>query len=175
MVTAARTSTGQLTLTTWEVTAAKQLVRRDDASAGAISKLAIAPVRVASNKELIITAVRDGSGNLKLLAWEITATGQILSRGNVTGGAITDVAIGADGSHQLVTAVRDSGGNLKLIAWELSLGGAFEREGEIAAGPATHVALTGSFTSSGRKLALPALRDNAGELRLISVQTNLTP
>lgn len=175
VVTAARNSAGNLVLTTWEVTAAKQLIRRDDASAGAISKLAMSAVRVAFNKELIVTAVRDGNNNLKLLAWEITSTGQIIPRGDVTGGAITDVAIAADGSHQLVTAVRDSGGNLKLIAWEVSLTGTFEREGEIAAGAATHVALTSSFTSSGRKFALPALRDSAGDLRLISVQTNLTP
>jgi hypothetical protein len=175
VVTAARNNAGDLVLTTWEVTAGKQLIRRDDAVAGPVSDLALATVRVAFNKELVVTAVRNGSGNFELIAWEITSTGQIVRRGEAGGGAISDIAVAADGTAQLVSAIRDSGGDLKLIAYEVSATGQFVREGEAAAGAVNSVALTGSFASSGRKFAVPAMRDSAGDLRLISWQTNLTP
>jgi hypothetical protein len=43
------------------------ITRQGDASAGAISLVAI--TRAGTNR--VVTAVRDGSGNLKLIAWEI--------------------------------------------------------------------------------------------------------
>jgi hypothetical protein len=192
VVTAARNAAGHLVLTSWEVTQAKQFIRRDDDEAGGVSALALATVTVNEfGHELVIAAVRDDEGELQLIAWQVSPTGQLVRRGEVQAGEISDLAIATDGTRQqVITAVRDTGGDLKLIAWEVSSSGEFVREGEASAGAIQTVgcgdpnapadsghslALTSSFTSSGRRFAMPAMCDGAGAQRLISWQTNLTP
>lgn len=174
VVTAARTSTGELMVTTWELTAAMDFIRRDDAFGDQVTDIALAPVLGLFGSARIVTAVRTSGGNLKLNAWQISGGGVITAQGSASGGAISEVAIGASNQYHAVTAVRDSSGNLKLIAWELSNAGNFEREGELRGGAATNLALTRAFTVGGKQFVLPMVEDSAGELRVLAVQTNLT-
>lgn len=175
VVTAARNGDGNLAITTWEITSDKQVIRRDDDLAGAISQVALTTVREDFGRQVVIAAVRNGDGDLELIAWDVSATGQLTRRGEVHGGAIASVAVASDGAQEIISAVREGSGQLKLIAWQVSSSGEFVREGEASAGEVSAVALSGSFSSGGKRFAMPAMRDDAGALRLISWQTNLTP
>ncbi|MBI2856955.1 MAG: hypothetical protein HYX95_01425 [Chloroflexi bacterium] len=84
--------------------------------AGAISQVAAAS-RVGDN---VVTAVRDGEGELKLISWHAGADGTITRTGDSgsQAGEVTEVTAANIGGN-LVTAVRDSAGRLKLITWAI--------------------------------------------------------
>jgi hypothetical protein len=84
----------------------------------------------------IVTAVRDGSGNLANIAWSINSEGNIRRQGEARAGEISLVSAIAlqRPSGQLVTAVRDGSGNLAIIAWSVDSEGNIRRQGEARAG-----------------------------------------
>ncbi len=175
VVAAYRDAAGDLGIKVFQVKQGLQLVTRGTAGAGAISLVAATTVQVSASKQYIVTAVRDSGGELKLITWDVSAAGQPVRRGDATAGAISEVVIAVDGNSSVVTAVRDSGGNLKLIAWEVTASGDVIRRGDAQAGDASQIALSPTFTSSGRKFMVPALRGGDGYLRVITWQINLTP
>ncbi len=126
VVTAVRDGDGNLKLISWWVSedSAQTITRKDDSSDGPIggvsSKLAITRVGTPFHSDRLITSSRDGSGNLKLIAWDVASDGQITRQGDASAGAIGDLAANRVWSNYLVTAVRTASGNLKLIAWKHS-------------------------------------------------------
>ena len=88
--------------------------------AGAISEISIA---VSGSR--IVTAMRDGGGNLKLITWDIGTDGSISRRGTAAAGAISKISIARVDSSRVVTAMRDGGGNLRLITWDIGIDGFF--------------------------------------------------
>jgi hypothetical protein len=77
-----------------------------------------------SLNEMVITAVRDGSGNLKLITWRISSDGKSITRLRDSGqeaGAVSLVDIALAGNKGFITAVRDSVGRLKLIGWHVDI------------------------------------------------------
>lgn len=161
-----------LTLLIQPATAAgQQLDRQGDYTAGSIySGMATATV----NQGLMVTAVRlDTTGNLKLIAWEVSGNGlgttsggeEIVRKGSVElPGFVTSVAVVNMGNHRVVTAVRNDDGNLHLILWQLSQDGLqIEKLDEHVAGGVTEISLAFLTTSQ----FVTAVRLTNNKLKLI--------
>jgi hypothetical protein len=117
VVTPVRTASGNLRLISWNVTNAggATITRLGDSrdQAGEVSLIA-----ASVNQNIILTAVRAGDGNLKLIAWRISQDGKTIERRGDSGnqaGAVSEIALAGN-----VTAVRAADGTLKLIAWRVS-------------------------------------------------------
>jgi hypothetical protein len=135
------------------------IVRRDSATAGSISKLAV--TRVQDN--LLVTAVRDDAGKLKVIVWKADGP-TIVRKDDHVGDAITDVAITRLGHERVVTASRKSDGTLQLIAWEVTPSGDISKFDTAKAGEVGEVAVQGLTTN----LVATAVTDAAGDLKIIS-------
>jgi hypothetical protein len=151
-----------------------QLIRQGDAAAGAVTAISLATFY----KGIAVTAVRDGSGNLKLIAWQVSKDTQgqqaggahVIRKGDAAWGAISKVAITAIddliGNYTAITAVRDGSDHLKIIAWKVASDGSkITRKGEAAAGSISDVAI-GELTTN---LFVTVVR-TGGDLKLIAWQ-----
>jgi hypothetical protein len=136
-----------------------------EATAGEASSVAVA----AFDDAEVLTACRDGSGNLLLIGWltppgEFTITRAADSAGQA--GEISEVALAVLG-RRAVTAVRDGGGNLLMLSWEVPAGlGSITRawpEGTHA-GEVSAIAMA----TLGTDLLITAVRNGSGNLELIS-------
>jgi len=146
------------------------LGRRNDSAnlAGGVSE--IASGRGAQNGR-IITAVRTGSGRLRLISWQAGAAGPIsrlADSGNLAGDA-SSIDITRAGSR-MVTACRTASGDLKLISWNVASSGAISRRGDSGsqAGAATAI----KIVAVSNTLLVTACRTGSGILRLISWRLN---
>lgn len=73
----------------------------------------------------IVTSVRDGDGDLKLIVWRVTATGGLSRLGDSAeqAGEASIIRSTLDPFGRVVTSVRDGSGKLKLISWGISANG----------------------------------------------------
>ena len=113
-------------------------------TAGSISEVDIAQVRAGR----VATAVRDGSGDLKVIVWDIENIGtEIARRGSGSAGGVGKIAVCSLGLNMLATAVSDAGNELKVILWRVEEDGDVTRlesasvNGEIKGVAASFVAL----------------------------------
>ena len=67
------------------------------------------------NAARVITAVGDGAGRLKLIAWD--AIDDVVRLGDVRAGPVGLLSVVALGSDWLVTPVKTAEGTMKVIAW----------------------------------------------------------
>src|SRR5215469_14726837 len=91
-------------------------------SAGSISRTSIAYL---GTPGWVVTAVRNGGGDLEVIVWQDTATA-IVRKGSATAGVIQEVAVAAAPTglpNSVVTAVVNSTGNLELIEWVVDSSG----------------------------------------------------
>jgi hypothetical protein len=180
IVTAVRTAGGNLKLITWKVSFdALKIERKSEANAGKISEVALhGDYGVDGFTYGLVTAVRDGSQNLKLISWEVkkSSPNEIERVADASAGEISHVAttrVGGGGTSNLpqrhITAVRDGSGELKLIAWNVSLSsGIIEREGDASAGAISEIDICpvwGNFM-------VTAVRNGSGKLELIAWEHN---
>src|SRR5262245_12163911 len=117
---------GNLALKNWEIDQFGALhVRGDTATqgngAGQATNLAIRPLL----NGRVLTAVRTGSGMLKLIVWRIRQDGKIerLGDSGSQGEAASVISLAAIPGDRVVTAIRDSGNNLRLVSWHVSADG----------------------------------------------------
>jgi hypothetical protein len=85
--------------------------------AGEVNAIAID----AFNDSEILTAVKNGSGNLELIAWRCAPTDTEVTRVCDSGsqaGSIAEVALSVIG-RTAITAVRNGRGNLFMILWDV--------------------------------------------------------
>lgn len=133
--------------------------------AGEVSAIAID----AFNDSEILTAVRNGSGNLELIAWRCAPTDTDVTRVSDSGsqaGAIGEVALSVVG-RTAVTAVRNGSGRLLMVLWDVPPGlGSVTRtwDSGTTAGEATRIAMA----QLPSNLIVTAVRDGSGHLELIS-------
>lgn len=172
IVSATTGSDNTLKLIAWGFDpASKTFTRRGDASAGAIQgelRIVRAPL---GGRDLVVTGMRSNDGNLRLIAWDVSAGGQIVRKGTASAGAVSlvDLAVGR-GGHVIAT-VR-TGGNLRMIAFKVHANGEIERVGTDGAGAISRI--TSSYINrSGRDFLLTAVRDGENKLRVISWEVNL--
>ena len=100
----------------------------DMPATGAVSEIALSDARGYK-----ITAVRDGSGKLKLISWDYSPVLDKINRAHDSGNqgevASRIAATGVTGFF-VVTAYRTGAGRLKLISWGVALNGAIEKLGD---------------------------------------------
>lgn len=122
----------------------------------------------------LVTAVKDGSGNLKLISWSIG--GNQIRRLNAEGASagavsrISSVRVGKSDSGRMVTAVRDGGNNLKLILWNTGFNGTITRSPGRAgqAGEVTRIAAAAPPANAANvNRVVTAVRDGSGNLKVI--------
>lgn len=120
---------------------------------------------VAENQ--IVTGVKSGNGNLKLIAWSIAENGTFTRQGEATAGAIKAVQLASPAEGHVLAAVQQTDNKLKLIAYRVTEDGQLTRvadrlRGEMSAlriatvpdlrggsDPSETVAVTTFWTESG--------------------------
>jgi hypothetical protein len=101
------------------------VVRKGDGTAGNVGKIEI----ITLGNSRLVTAISDSDLNLKLIVWDVSASGnQVTRKGdNVTSGfpegQIVDVSATALSENRLAVAVRDIDGILRLSIWDISADG----------------------------------------------------
>jgi hypothetical protein len=168
LVTAVRTQAGTLKLIAWNVASGGAIGRTGDSGnqAGAATSIALARN---GNTSRFVTACRTGSGRLRLIAWDVNASGSAITRLGDSGdaaGAATLIRIVSTGNNRFVTACRDSDGDLKLIGWRLHDNGSLTRLADSGnqAGDVSDIDLV---DLPGNRV-LTAVRSGGGSLLLIS-------
>ncbi len=144
------------------------VVRRSDSgveAAGAVGGIAVTSIFPSR----LITAVRTGAGNLKLILWSVDSNGGITRNSNSAdqAGEASNIAIAA--GQRVVTAVRTGSDDLKLISWDL-MNNELQRAGDSddLAGEASLIQIL-ALTPT---VFLTACRSGSGRLLLISWQLN---
>lgn len=188
-VTAVRDGSGKLLLISWNCSSQlTSITRAGDSSAshtGAADLIGITSAMTEFGQPVVVTALRNGSGNLELISWRLEANGTVTRLGDSgsQAGAVNSVAVVALGGNLVVTAVQTSHsiahahGNLKLIAWQISQNGAkITRIGDEnhlfgEAGEVSEVAMT---NMSGFQGVLTAVKNGSGNLELIAWAVNAT-
>ena len=163
-VTAVRVQDGtQLLLIGWGLNADGSITRL---ASSVLSDVAseIDLVRISDSR--VATAIRDGSGALKVIAWDVSlASITRLSDSGIQAGEASLVRVALDGFGNVATAVRDGVGRLKIIMWQITAGGSVIRLGDSGAlsdeGTTTHDV---TF-AMGR--VVTAMRTNTGALKAI--------
>ena len=172
VLTAVRDEDGNLRLIVWNV-ADDGRIRRiggptpgfGTATAGSISRVAVTAVEPAR----VVTAVRDGDRNLRLIVWGLSEEGFLTRLGTGTAGVIDHVAIVTVRGDRVVTAMRNGEGDLQVIAWDISPIGDVTPGPSATAGPVGELAATALPASlSEPQTVVTAMRDGDGNLRLIS-------
>jgi M6 family metalloprotease-like protein len=151
VVTAVRDGGGNLRVIVWDVDANGNISRKGDASAGAISEVSITSLTSFASQSRVInrvvTAVREGNGNLKVIAWDINGIGKVVRKAEASAGAISKVAATTYGPTSWHTFVRDGNGMLKVIGWSIGQDGKISRRGDASSDPITEVAATGQVSA----------------------------
>ncbi|HEY3667573.1 MAG TPA: hypothetical protein VGL19_16320 [Polyangiaceae bacterium] len=166
--TAHRDSKGNLKLEVWSLSSNGTPMLSGNASAGAVSEVALAFVGYeAGPRYRFVSAVRNGSGELELIQWSASADGATLKRlGSVSAGAASQISIRTLGDL-LITSLRNGAGNLELITWRAQANGNIVRLDTVMAGSVSAVSSTLSFDVSGEQFVTTAVRNGSEDLELI--------
>jgi hypothetical protein len=133
--------------------------------AGEVNAIAIN----AFNDSEILTAVKNGSGNLELIAWRCAPVDTDVTRISDSGsqaGSIGEVALSLIG-RTAITAVRNGSGNLLMILWDVPPGlSSITRtwDSGTTAGEANRIAMAVLPSN----IIVTAVRNGSGNLELIS-------
>ncbi|HEY7545532.1 MAG TPA: hypothetical protein VID27_11645 [Blastocatellia bacterium] len=178
LVTAVRLKSGGLLklISWWISNDGLTIERRDSAVAGAVSQVAIvhsgtyAETGFTNVQDVVVTAVRDSDGNLKLISWWVSEDSlQLITRkDDAVAEAVSKVAITRVGtpfhSDRLITSVRDGDGILKLTAWDVTSQGQITRQQDAYAGGISDLAANRVWSN----YLVTAVRTNSGNLKLIA-------
>ncbi|MCH9651390.1 MAG: M23 family metallopeptidase [Deltaproteobacteria bacterium] len=180
VVTAVRTSSDNLKLITFGAAGGGFIVsREDDFEDDEIQDVSIARLGpLPGGGDLVATACRTAAGNLEVISWAIADNGDITRLDEAQAGAIGEVSAARAGNRHLLTSVTTGSGFFRSIAWHVADDGTITRRTDLRAGQGSSIAqgdssLTG-FLLTDPRIAITALSDDNGELKLLSLQTNLT-
>lgn len=119
-----------------------------EGSAGAVSRVAVG----AFGDSEVLTAVRNGSGDLELIGWTTAPADFAVTRTADSGsqaGEVSEVALALHG-RRAITAVRAGDGHLLLISWDTPPG----------LGTITRTWDSGTTAGQASDIALSTLRDD---------------
>ncbi|HSO68746.1 MAG TPA: M23 family metallopeptidase, partial [Arachnia sp.] len=102
---------------------ASPLLRRGEGSGGGVGEVALRFVR----SRRAVAALRGATGDLKLITWGMSTSGELVRRGEISAGGASAIAIAEPRSDLIVTALRDAAGDLRLISWLVKDNGELER------------------------------------------------
>jgi hypothetical protein len=174
LVTACRTGSGILKLISWNLQRGDGALTRLGDSQNKAGAISLVDMTTVMRGNIIVTAVRNASGDLKLISWRISPDGTTFDRLDDSGtqaGKVSEIAIaGSEEGTRAVTAVRDGAGNLKLISWDIAQDGTITRLDDSAneAGQATNIAIDGGGGDFSPSRYVTAVRTGSGNLRLIA-------
>jgi hypothetical protein len=137
-------------------------LRRAEASAGAISNVDTA--FISGNRA--VTAVVDGSGNLKLVAWDLVGVDEIVREADIQDEAAKEVQLVEVASDYVLVAVRTPSDYLRMVGFQVTPFGDFIRIGDYTAGKIGALAL--AVTSGADRKAVTAVREQNGNLKVIA-------
>lgn len=167
VVTAVRAANGRIKMIGWNVPAQGPIGRfpRDrEFEGGAVGEIAMVRRRDLGDglfpRPGVITAVRNGGGNLVVTLWDVSASG-LAPAGEVVAGQARGLGIAQAGpsSSDYVASMRNGSGDLQIIAYEVGRNGGLSRTGEhVRVGAqVTETALVG--LADGRALSATRTRD----------------
>jgi hypothetical protein len=176
--TAVRETGSTLKVIPWKLSSDGMVFTRGtDATAGTVgTTLAVAPLSSG-----VVAAMKDSQNKLRLISWTVTSSGNMSTRRDaVVGGGVSEIEmIGTpNAGSNLTVAVRDTSGDMNLIGFVVNSNGtSLRRVGSTKAGAATKISLHGVSRSypglDPRDMVLTSMRDSAGDLKLITWDTNL--
>lgn len=122
VITAVKNSTGDLELISWQAKSNGDVDRLHTATAGAVDEIAIATFDgiTSENLGVVVTAVKNGSGNLELISWRVHGDGSIHRLASAAAGAAKHIAIGAVSPEIVATTCVDGDGREKVITWRIT-------------------------------------------------------
>ena len=165
-ITAVRNGSNALELISWDDNAGQgPIVRRADSGhqAGEASLIAVKALASATG---VVTALRNGSGNLMLITWAVDINGNFKRLADAHAGEVSGVALSVLGNIA-VTAVRNGSGNLELITWAISPDGTRitrRTDSGNQAGSVSGIAMA----EAGATRVVTAVRNGSDNLELIS-------
>lgn len=178
VVTAVRNSSDQLKLYTFRIAAGGATITQEDNYQDAsVQQISIARLGSRANgDDLVVTACRTLAGTLELVSWSINSAGDITRLEEAQAGTIAEVSTARATSKHVLTSVINGSDDLQVIAWHVADDGTFTRRTESRAGEATVIAQDGAKAtfSTDPLMAVTAMADSAGDLRLIVHQVLLT-
>ena len=174
LVTACAAGNGDLLLIPWNIGTDGAITRLPGtARAGTVSAVSI--TALGNSSRTVLTAVKNGSGNLECIAWDVAADGSSIVRRGQPGqaGSISEVAIvrarndsEGPGGSSFITAVVNGSGNLEVIAWNYQENPpVISRRGNADAGTASNISISGAGPSS---IYMASLRRGSGDKELIA-------
>ena len=168
VISATTGSDNKLKLIAWQFdSATKQFARRGDAGAEEIRgqlNIVRAPI---PDKNIVVTAFRNGNGNLMLITWQVSAAGQITRRASRTEGSVSLVDLTTTLAGQVIASVKDGADILRIIAYEVESNGQIRRVGAEIAGEVDRIATSG-IRRGEHVFLFTNVRDSDKRLRTIT-------
>jgi hypothetical protein len=168
-VTAIRAGSGNLRLDSWNIAAdlsSITWVHETGTAAGGADLITAALLE----PDLVVTAIRNLSGNLLLIVWRIESDGTLsrLNQENAQAGEIDLITLTALDASNVVTAVRDGSGNLLVIGWTIGSDGTVTRwKQDGHAGEVREIAAVALDGAGPSKNIVTAVRDGSDGLLVI--------
>lgn len=170
-LTAVQDSVENLKLISWRINQNGSINRLQDSGnqAGKVSDLSL--TQVFSTFHRYVTAVMDGSGDEKLISWNVNEDGSVVRMADSGSDGRNDIngvsAVGRDGHHNLVTGVWDGQKRLKLETWRMNQNGQFTRIKD-SGNQAGEVQTAPTLLALKNGLVLSVVVTKEGTLKLIS-------
>ncbi len=119
LVTAVRTSSGDLQVTSWTYDlTANLIIQQGSASAGGVKQLSLGFwTSDAATYTDMATAVVNGSSKLEIISWRVTESGAVSREGSANAEAASQVAVGTTWNLEAMTAIVNSSGSLGAATW----------------------------------------------------------
>jgi hypothetical protein len=117
--TAFQDSIGNLKIIAWRLVDNTQLIRTDEAAAGAVGRVAA----VGADVDLMTTVVQTSTGKIKLINWKYGEDGILTRAGEITGDDIADVNAVRLGVDMIATASISNESILQLDLWQIGNAG----------------------------------------------------
>jgi hypothetical protein len=168
-VTAIRSASGRLRLDSWDLAVDLSSINslHETGTAAGNADLITATVL---EPDLVVTAVRNASGNLLIIVWRLESDGTLsrLNHENAQAGKIDAIGLVPLDASNVITAVRNGSGHLQIIGWNIDTNGSVTRwatdghAGDVSALAAAALGGTGSTRD-----IVTAVRDGSDQLLLI--------
>lgn len=172
-VTANLDAGGHLVVSTWSVD--------DDFDVGAVdtyttiataSQLAITKTSP-DFRDMVVTAIVNGAGELQVTSWEIDASGQVQPVDNAFGGATSGVGLASMSVDDVIVSVRNSGNALAMLGFDVLDDGGLRRNATLpTATPLSAAPDVAAELWSLDEYGVAGVRTLAGNLRLLSFPLN---
>jgi hypothetical protein len=174
-VSAIRSGSGRLRLDSWDLSADLSSIDwlHETGTAAGDADLITATV---VEPDLVVTAVRNASGNLLLIVWRLESDGTLsrLNHENAQAGEIDEIGLVTLDASNVITAVRNGSGHLQVIGWNIDTSGTVTRwvtDGH--AGDVSELAIAALDGKGPTRDVVTAVRDGSNSLLVIVWQVSV--